>query len=720
MPRLIITEKPNVAKRIAEYLGSPKVERQGQVTYYQVDDVYIAPAVGHIFGLKQKKHGWGYPVFDIDWAPSYQVSPASAFTKKYLDVIKDLAKKCDSFINACDYDIEGEVIGYNVVRHACNTDPYGKNVKRMKYSTLTKDSILNAYKNLSPIDRRMAEAGLTRHMLDWFWGINMSRALSQAVKSAGKFTTLSIGRVQGPSLRILAQREKKIGEFTPQDFWEVTLDCIKDKIGFTAIHVEEKFFDEKKALAVKEKCGNTAVVLKAEKSQYKQNPPAPFDLTTLQTEAYRHHGISPAETLNIAQTLYTNAYISYPRTSSQQIPEDIDVKKIIGMLGKQEDYHILCEKLFSKNQLKPANGRKKDPAHPAIHPTGEVPKKLGDRDWKIYDLVVRRFLACFGDPAIRQTVNVLLENNGEQFKAEGKTTVEANWHVYYGPYAKFEEVTLPELKENDVVDVRKINFEAKKTQPPKRYSPAGIVRELEKKDLGTKATRSQIIEILFKRGYVHGKSIEVTPLGMRVVDTLTKYCPQVLSEKMTRRFEKEMEEIQEGKLRREDVVAEAEKTIQDISVEFKKKEREIGSALVETLGSTMDKIHYLGDCPTCGKKLVVRHSRAGKQFIGCTGYPNCTHTQPLPQGKLERDGECKHCGGVQMKSIKKGKRPFIFCLNPNCPGRREWGKSPQDAVEKGLEEGKPLAGDFPKKSIVKKTAVKKKTTVRKKSAVKKT
>ncbi|MCX6694991.1 MAG: DNA topoisomerase, partial [Candidatus Altiarchaeota archaeon] len=324
MTTLIITEKPNVAERIAGSIGNAVKKSHGGVAYYQVGDIYVAPAVGHIFGLKEKNSkGWIYPVFDIEWVPSYVVSKSSDFTRKYLEGIQDLAEKSDSFINACDYDIEGEVIGFNCVKHACSVDPYGSNVKRMKYSTLTKESIIKAFENLEPTNKGMAEAGITRHVLDWYWGINLSRALSNSARKARKYVTLSIGRVQGPTLKILAAREHSIKLFKPEPYWQVEMLNYKDK-EFTSLHSKEKILDEAEAKKIKDKCGRTAVVSEVIKKEFKQEPPFPFDLTTLQTEVYKHLGIDPRRTLEVAQDLYTSAYISYPRTSSQQIPKDID------------------------------------------------------------------------------------------------------------------------------------------------------------------------------------------------------------------------------------------------------------------------------------------------------------------------------------------------------------------------------------------------------------
>ncbi len=672
MRTLVVTEKPNVAERIANSLGKAVKKTQGGVSYYEVGDNVVAPAVGHIYGLQETNYkGWVYPVFDIEWAPAYRVSKSSAFTKKYLDNIKRLASGCDRFINACDYDVEGEVIGYNVIKYGCGADPHSDAVGRVKYSTLTRESILKAFENVGSIDFGLADAGVARHILDWYWGINLSRALSNAARRAKKYATLSIGRVQGPTLKVLSARERSIRAFKPEKYWQVEMLCHKDT-DFTALHDADKFKDQGAADAVKEKCGPKASVEKVESKKYKQKPPYPFDLTTLQTEAYKHLNLDPRRTLEVAQDLYTNACISYPRTSSQQIPADIDVRKIITDLKKQEEYGGLCNTLLGKKKLKPANGKKKDPAHPAIHPTGEVPEGLSEQHRKLYDLIVRRFLASFGEDAVRQTVTVNLDNNGEPFTAKGKTTVEDGWHVYYGPYAKFEENLLPVLKKGDEVDVKDVLVHEKETKPPKRYTPASIIKEMEKRNIGTKATRSQIVDILFRRGYVTGKAIEVTALGLNVVDALNKYCPQVLSDKLTRKFEEDMEKIQEGKLTADEVVEEGRESLEGILSDFKKNELNIGEALAKSIETVKRRQNSLGPCPVCGEDLVMRKSRYGGHFIGCSGYPNCTHTWPLPKDKVNKTGTCKHCGYAVMTVYPKGKkRVWRFCVNQKCPGKKK-------------------------------------------------
>ena len=675
MTTLIITEKPNVAERIAKSIGngSERTLSRNGVPYHQVNDIFIAPTVGHIYGLREKIRGiWRYPVFDIEWIPSYEINKDSEFTKSYLDNIKFLAKKCDSFINACDYDIEGEVIAFNILRFACNVDPLSDNVRRMKFSTLTTESIVDAYKNLKKINKGMADAGLTRHILDWFWGINLSRALTLAVRRSRGYVTLSIGRVQGPTLKILATREIKIKAFKPEPYWQIEMISLTDEKRLSAFHFEDRIWEKEKADSIKNKCGEIAVVEKIKRRKYEQKPPVPFDLTTLQTEAYKHLSIDPRRTLELAQELYTNAYISYPRTSSQQLPKGIDYAKIIRNLGLIKEYKESSDILLSRKKLKPHNGRKKDPAHPAIHPTGEIPKGLSEHAWKVYDLIARRFLATFGDPAFRETIEIELNNNSEIFIAKGTRTVEKGWHSLYGKYAKFEEQELHEVKKGEKLKVEDIIIHEKETKPPKRYTPASIIREMEKRNIGTKATRSRIVDILFKRGYVTGKALEVTPLGLNVVETMEKYCPLVLSEKLTRKFEREMEEIEKGRVSSEKVIEEGKETIIQISKKFKENESKIGEALAASVRSmkTAEKTS-LGKCFRCDGNLVMRRSKMG-QFIGCDNYPKCTFTMSLPRGKIVVGGKCKQCDYTILRVI--GKKSWSFCINPQCPSREKFKK----------------------------------------------
>ncbi|MBI2140385.1 hypothetical protein HYU14_05655 [Candidatus Woesearchaeota archaeon] len=301
MYELVITEKPQAASKIAEALADykPIKENFQGVPYYKIThggkDIIVGCAVGHLFGLEQKTGKKGeFPVFDIDWAPSHEAKKESAFSKKYLNALKHLSKDAGEFTVATDYDVEGEVIGLNVVRYICKK----KDANRMKFSTLTKPDLVEAYENKSPhLDWGQAKAGETRHKMDWFHGINYSRALTSAVKTTGSFKLMSTGRVQGPALKIIVDREKEIRAFKPVPFWQLQLLGSVNRGDIEAWHQKDKFWEQKEADAIFQKVRSEkqGVVSNIEKSQFRQSPPVPFDLTTLQTESYRCFGIQPKD-----------------------------------------------------------------------------------------------------------------------------------------------------------------------------------------------------------------------------------------------------------------------------------------------------------------------------------------------------------------------------------------------------------------------------------------
>ena len=675
---LIISEKPNQAEKIAEALADKKPTKRNEkgVVYYELThngkEILVGCAVGHIFNLKEKNSkGWTYPAFEYEWKPSYQISKSAEFTKKYLDTLKKLSKRASSFTVGCDYDTEGSLIGFNVVRFVAEK----KDGKRMKFSTLTKDELRESYEKASKhLDFNIIEAGETRHIVDWLSGINLSRALTLSVKNAtGKFKILSTGRVQGPALKILALREIEIKKFKPEPYWE--LEALGD---VDSKHKAGAFWKENEVKKIHEKIKNekSALVKSIEKAEFKQDPPNPFDLTALQLESYRALRITPKETLEIAQELYTNAYISYPRTSSNQLPASINVKKILQDLSKQEEYKKLCEELLKSNKIIPNNGKKVDPAHPAIHPTGTAPKKIEEKQKKVYDLIVRRILSSLSDPAKRETQTIEFLIKEEPFITKGTRTIEPGWHKFYGRFNPNKEDELPSLKENEKIKIKIINLLAKETQPPKRYTPASIIKEMEKKGLGTKATRSAIIESLYQRNYVKDQSLEVTDLGLKTIETLTDYCPEIIDEKMTQGLEKDMELIREGKETKEKVLDKAKHHLKKILKHFKENELKIGKKLSEANVETLEKESIIGKCPNCkNNDLRIMFSRRFKSyFIACSGYPNCKTTFSLPSNSLPKPSDkiCESCKDPIVLMIRKGKRPYEYCINKQCPKKEEW------------------------------------------------
>ncbi len=684
MNKLIIAEKPSVASRLALSLGDgqPRRESFNGVSYYEVkkgdDSIFIVAAAGHLFTIRQKAQTRELPVFDIEWIASYKVNDSSYFTKKYLDTIEQIGKRCTVFINACDYDIEGTVIGTNIIKFVTNGDVNSnvdpKNVQRMRFSTTTREDLLNAYANLNPFDSNYFEAGETRHKLDWMWGINLSRALIRAISSVGIKKILSIGRVQGPTLSILAQREKEIGEFKPQDFWRLL-------ILYSGIEFENKLgniFDKAEAERILEKVKKGEVIVKSmERKESTLRPYPPFDLTSLQLEASRVFGIDPSKTLAIAQSLYERSYISYPRTTSQKLPYALNLPRIIGALAKAESYRGLAEKLITEKRFRPAEGAKEDDAHPAIHPTEELAKKLTPEEEKVYDMITRRFLACFADYATIENAKITLDASGEVYAADGSTVKNRGWLDFYG-YYRPREATLPDMGVNAPIKPEKIYSKKGVTEPPKRYSKASLIALLERKDLGTKATRAEIIDTLFKREYVKGSRLEVTGLGMSVYTALSQYCGDILDEELTRKLESDMENITKGAAKEETVVKEGEDIIRKAISDFKKNEKGIGDALTKGMKDSV-LASSLGACTKDGGMLVIKRSGTGKNFVGCSNWPACNNTYPLPQGAaiVPTGKACDQCHTPIVKIFRRGKRPFTMDLDPNCPTKKDWAKPQQ-------------------------------------------
>ena len=674
MVQLIITEKPKSAQRIAEALADGKPIKKGAkgVYYYEIThgntDIIVACAVGHLFGIaeKNKKKGMKYPVFDIEWKPLYEINKHAAFSKKYYDNIKKLAKKADSFVVSCDWDIEGELIGLTILKYLCKQ----KDGKRMKFSTLTKPDLRKAYENLSPtIEWGLATAGDTRHRLDFYYGINLTRALTASIKKAGMFKILSIGRVQGPALRIVVEKEKEIADFKPEPYWELELEAEGEKGAITALHSEDKFKERKETEAIFSKVkGKNGKISEVKRTDKEQKPPVPFDLTTLQTEAYKCFGISPKITLSIAQDLYTAGFISYPRTSSQQLPQSIGYEKILKQLKKNSEYAELCGELLKNKKLAPNNGKKTDPAHPAIYPTGIKPR-VKDQNQKIYDLIARRFMATFAEPAVRETMKVKIDVEDEIFEASGIRTKRPGWHRYYGPYAKQKEEELPDFSEGEEMRQKRLDILDKETKPPARFTQASIIKELEKRRLGTKSTRAEVVDTLYQRGYISEKAIMATELGIKAVETLHKYSPKVVEDDLTRRFEEEMEEIMEHKKTPEKILDDAKSILTEILEVFKEKEEEIGSNLLEATKRADAKANTVGKCMKCEDgTLMIKRGKFGK-FIGCTGYPDCEATHKLPASALPKptDKICEKCSYPVIMLIKKRKQPQEACINLDCP-----------------------------------------------------
>lgn len=706
---LIIAEKPSASQKIASALAEGKIQTEGKrVRHYTLEHggkkIVVAPAVGHLYGLSTDTKG--YPVFDVQWAPAHQTNKTAQFTKDYLHQLLSLGKGADEIVAATDFDIEGEVIAANIIELGLKV----KSAKRMKFSTLTKEELIESYQNRLPsLDSGMVDAGRTRHYLDFIWGISLSRALMTSIKKAGVFRVLSVGRVQGPALAILAEKEKAISAFRPEPYWELQAKVKDTPFG----HGKNPFRAKDEADAALARTTSQGVVERVQQEQYQVPAPFPYDLTTLQVDAYRAFGYTPAQTLQHAQGLYEAAVISYPRTASQKLPAKLNLAKIISQLSKQGAYAKPAEQLLAQKRFIPREGVKEDPAHPAIHPTGQTPATLFAQQQKVYDLIVRRFLATFAEPATRERQQVTVKLGEEPYHAKGARTLKPGWMTFF-PYAKFEEVELPAFEQGERVLAKDIEQVQKETQPPKRYSAASLVKKLESINLGTKATRSEIIETLFRRGYAQDKkAIKVTPLGLSVHDALSHDAAEILSEGLTRKFEEEMEQIQAGNKKPEEVQAEGRAVLSKIAGEIKQNELDLGKRLLTGLQTTEREVQVLGPCPTCQKgQIVIKRSRFGL-FGACDQYPNCKQTYPFPkQGLIKPTGKtCEFCKAPIVMVVRKARRPFTMCLTYGCKSKESWGKpgekkelAPSENVTGPADPAAPVGVALPKPPAQKRAA----------------
>ncbi len=681
MRTLVVCEKPDAAGRVAKALdehGEPRKRDLQGVPFFECekgdDTVVVCSALGHLYAVNSKgrSNRRSYPVWDFGWKPRHEVERASARLARWVRVISSLAKNAERFVNACDYDIEGSLIGHTILEYACN-GAHSK-AERMKFSTMTDKELKAAFRTLSPhLDFPLVEAGRCRHELDWLYGINLSRVMTESVAKQGKgYATLSTGRVQGPTLSFVVEREEEIGCFVPTPFW--TIDATVEHGGrdYKAEYYKEKIPTLREAEQTVSDCRGTLLVVRdLESREFHQPPPFPLDLSSLQSEAFRHFGYSPARTLAGAERLYLDALISYPRTSSQKLPPDIGYADILRGISSQHDYRPLAGNLLSMGKLRPTQGGKEDPAHPAIYPTGESPAHLlTGPEARIYDLIVRRFMAAFAEPCLRQSSRIILEHAPHKFFLRGSRILKAGWTEFYLPYVSEDAQGLPDLEVGMKVPLRDINAWEKFTQPPPRYNPSSLLKKMEEENIGTKATRAEIVEILYRRGYVREPRMRATPLAIEVVRLLGRYCPLIIEAGFTARLEDLMEQIQQGSTTRRRVLVEALKHLRPVVLELVSREDELGSHLAGIVSAQkIADITFESPCPHCGSAVrIVRNRGTGKRFIGCTGKweKGCAFSLPLPQfgtvSILKRN--CKVCGFQLVQVRSKVRRPMVTC--PRC------------------------------------------------------
>ncbi len=698
---LVVSEKAAAARRIAGILaeGRPETKKMGMVSVHTFSrdgkNYSVVGLRGHIIAMDfdRKLNNWSSipPKTLIRSEPIKKISE-----KAIVNVLNRLVKDTDEIIIATDFDREGELIGVEALEVADIPEGGKKKltIKRARFSSLTPIEIKRAFENLEEVDYRLAKAAEARQVVDLTWGAVLTRLISLASGQKGK-NFLSVGRVQSPTLSLVVDRDREIREFVPKPYWNIKAEMKKAK-SFIAVHKEQPFWereeaDERFGRAMKAKWGKVTEYREEEKKDW---PPAPFDTTTFLMEANKL-GISPAQAMKIAEDLYTSGYISYPRTDNTVYPRGLNLRFILEKLVKS-DLGDLAAELLKQEKLKPTRGKKQTTDHPPIHPTAAARKgKMRGDKWKIYELIVRRFYATLAPPAVIKKAEALLDLEGEPFEASGKKVMEAGWRRYY-PYYPANEKDLPVLKAGEMLDVVAVTMDEEETKPPARYSQASLLKEMEKRNLGTKSTRHDIIQKLYDRKYVQGTNLVPTLTGRAVIEALEQHASVITSSDMTATLEKDMDKIADGSKTFEEVLEESRGMLEVAAETIEKNRQKIG----EDIRKAMREQHYIGKCPKCGGDLIIIKTRKGTQFIGCSNYPDCDVTRPIPQGVLVVPGEkdCELCGSPIVKIIGKGASPVEICINPECPGSRTnltAGKCPRcgsDLIMRYSRRGKRFVG----------------------------
>ncbi|MDH7517601.1 MAG: DNA topoisomerase I [Candidatus Thermoplasmatota archaeon] len=677
--KLVICEKNIAARRIASILsqGKAKSTKIGVIPVYEFEkdnEKWV------VIGLKGHIINVDYPAGFNRWTkiPPHElidVEPIKKVSEKGIaNALKSLVDKNPFVIIATDYDREGELIGVEAVNLLREYNKNITQIKRAKFSAITPYEINKAFDNLTDVDYNLSNAGEARQIIDLVWGAVLTRFISLTSRRLGK-DFLSIGRVQSPTLALLVDREKEIKNFKPKPFWQIIAKLEKGK-QFDAVHIEGNFWDEQKAQDVYNKIKGVkkAFVKNVDKKVEHEMPPSPFNTTTF-LQAASGIGFSAAKAMSVAEELYMLGLISYPRTDNTVYPPSLNIRAILEKLASSS-FSKEAQEVIMNGREHPTRGKKYATDHPPIHPVG-VPSdgKLHSEQKTIYELICRRFLATLAKDAVSETTDVSLDISGENFKASGYKLIEPNWKKIY-TYFRERKNDLPDLFEGETIDVLKVQLKEDSTKPPQRYTQGSLIAKMEQLLLGTKSTRHEIISKLYSRKYILGSQPIPTSTAIAVVEALGD-C-DVVKPKMTAQLEKDMNDIAEGKKTLEETVKESRemltKVMKTLELDKEKIKTNIKKAIKEQ--------NNIGKCPKCGKNLVVRVSKKGKRFVGCTGYPDCNNTYSLPQegGVFKIDAPCSKCGFPVVKVKTKGNRYWNMCLNPVCPGKKQ-NKKPAEPVK---------------------------------------
>jgi len=753
--RLIITEKNNSAQKIAEILsgGSATENKSFTVPVFKWSDGegdHSVVGTGGHFVERAFPEGKEYKQWKLDLIHGLVDAPLitrpSDGKKNVIKAVQKEAKAADSLIIGTDFDREGELIGLEALEVCLAVNPdLEKDFRRARYSALTKEEIEGAFNNLVDLSYPLAHAAGARQDIDLIWGAAFTRAVSLIAKAYGA-NFLSVGRVQSPTLGLIVERELERRAHVYKPYWELFAKFEHPSgSSFETHHETSKFWEKTEADAALAATASPGVVKSVTSRKNTSKPPTPYNTNSFQVDASSRLGITPKQAMNYAQDLYDDGFISYPRTDNTIYPDSLPLEKTVAALVKIKDFAAAAPLL--KGPLKPTQGKKFDAAHPPIYPTHALyPSALvkSEKDKakaRVYELIVRRFLATFSSPMITESTRADIEAGGETYFVRGKVVLDPGYAGIY-TYARSSDEEIPALEEGQQLSLEgKPWLLDKETQPPARLSEAKLVQMMDEQGLGTKATRPDIIQKLYSRKYVRNHPPEPTATGMAMYEAFKEYVPGMATSEMTATLEAEMDQIAESDLTKEAVVDDSRKLVHSTFDELRKGEE----ALSKIIWAGMDKDRILGPCIVCKEAgrvkedgspnmlRIIRAKKSGKSFVGCSGWtaddPDaCDQTFPMPQPNFyevtpleENCSICHRTPRVNVKTRGRAGRPWKLCFNDDCPTMIEMRekKAERLAAQEAKKKADAAAGKTKtrakgktaaKKGAKKKAPAKKRTT----------
>ena len=724
--RLIVTEKNNSAKKIAEILsgGEASDDATYKVPFYTWTDEngpqMTVGLKGHVMGVAFPEGYSNWQETDLHELIDAELVPEPT-DKNVVKAVRKLAKEADSIVIATDYDREGELIGLEALQQILEVNPgvaaaevtARPPVERARYSALTKEEIERAFSNLDQLSYDLAYAGSARQDIDLIWGATLTRAVSLASRRFGS-NFLSVGRVQSPTLALIVERELERRAHVAKPFWELYANFSHPDGSFEAHHATDKFWDKAEADAALAGTASPGIVKEVSSKRNTRKPPTPLNTTAFTTDASSRLGITPAAAMRIAEDLYMDGFISYPRTDNTVYPKSLNTRELVTSLVRIPDFDA-AKGLLDKGELVATRGKKETTDHPPIYPTQAVyPNALEGPKRRVYELVVRRFLATFSEPMITESTRADIEAGTEMYFVRGSVVVDPGYASIY-TYARSADEEIPALAQGQSLELDGEPWIVdKETQPPSRISQGKLIELMEERGLGTKATRADIIQKLYDRGYAYANPPIPTETGIALYKAFHEYVPRMATPEMTAELELDMDKIAAGETSKDEVVRISREMLHTTTTELEEKKEDLAKQIWEG----MDEDKFLGPCKVCeeaGRKrsngepnrLRIIDLKGGKRMYGCEGWnrddpespDSCRVSGPLPGRFFELwrlEERCSVCGERPRLTVKKRGpgRPWKLCLNDDCPTMVEMRekRAEREAAKEAREQAK-AAGD---------------------------